>query len=134
MGTGEADSSSEESEGESDDSDDSEDELRAKATARINKEVNSSESSGSDEEGSASENEFVMNFADKPDSKKKSKKADAGNAIMNLKFMKNAEKRKKEMLKNQVQYTTGQIKSKDDYDNMEEEENFINSKNKFGKK
>lgn len=107
MGTGEADSSSEESEGESDDSDDSEDELRAKATARINKEVNSSESSGSDEEDSASENEFVMNFGDKPDSKKKSKKADAGNAIMNLKFMKNAEKRKKEMLKNQVEYTTG---------------------------
>ena len=107
MGTGEADSSSEDSEGESDDSDESEEDLRAKATDRINREVNSSESEESDGEESAEANEFIMDFGKDNKAPKKAKKSDTGNAIMNLKFMQNAEQRKKEMLRNQVSHTVG---------------------------
>jgi len=99
MGTGEADSSSEESEGESDDSDESEDQLREKAAKKINREIHSSESEESGSEDSAEDNEFVMNFDDASKNPNKRAKKSDGNAIMNLKFMQNAEQRKKEMLK-----------------------------------
>lgn len=122
VGAGDNESSS--SESSDSDLDDDADAVKRKALDKINAEMSQEESDGS-EESDSDEEGFGQDFGDRKERVKK--KAEGG--IMNLKFMKNAEAKKREATNRQIKMAAEQV---DDYE--EDEEDVINVKGKFGEK
>ena len=104
---------------------DDEDELKEKAVREIKEEISDSE--GSEQSSSDGDDEIKMDFKEK---KTKTKKKDEPTGIMNMKFMKTAEKTKQEKLKNDAKMLVDQIENSDQ---SEEEGGLFNTLSKFSK-